>query len=373
MAWPPLLSWILSSSSSSSSSEYESDDNNDIEDLGGINDVPDNNPKSQNDNIDDHENDDVSYQPQEEDQNSNSTSDYTFTVSEPSAKRRRIDRTYKPALTSDAPEENKKRRRKRVWSKEDELELLRSLLDDYYSRGQIRTTVKDTASFYEEVKPKLKLECNRAQMVEKLRRLKKKYHNVVNKMKDMNSTGKEFRFKNPHDKVVFELSDKIWNVVDSHEDYAPNSKYVSICNNVKVKKEEDNVGSSSVADHERPQMRHTWSHSRLTTTFDENTKAHDVLNDNGTTSSLNNNNKNKNNNNNVDDNMKNDIPGLIIEGLAMNPLPLSLSKFGSGVEVADEKWRKQQILELETYSKRLDLVQHQVKAALDELRSKGDE
>ena len=366
MAWPPLLSWILSSSSSSSSSfsssEYESDDNNDIEDLGGIDDAPDNVPKSQNDNIDDHENDDVSYEPQEEDQNSNSTSDYTFTVSEPCAKRRRIEPTYEAALTSEAPEENKKRRRKRVWSKEDELELLRSLLDDYYSRGQIRTTVKDTASFYEEVKPKLKLECNRAQMVEKLRRLKKKYHNVVNKMNDMNSAGKEFRFKNKHDKVVFELSDKIWNVVDSHEDYAPNSKYVSICNNVKGKREEDNVGSSSVADHERPQMRHTWSHSRLTTTYDENNKAHDVLNDNGTTSSLN------ININNVGDNVKNDIPGLII-GLAMNPIPMSLSKFGSGVEVADEKWRKQQILELEAYSKRLDLVQHQVKAALDELRS----
>jgi hypothetical protein len=37
----------------------------------------------------------------------------------------------------------------------------------------------------------------------------------------------------------------------------------------------------------------------------------------------------------------------------------------------DEKWRKQHILELEVYSKRLELVQDQIRAQLDELRSMG--
>jgi hypothetical protein len=38
----------------------------------------------------------------------------------------------------------------------------------------------------------------------------------------------------------------------------------------------------------------------------------------------------------------------------------------------DEKWRKQHILELEVYSKRLELVQDQIRAQLNELRSMGD-
>ncbi|CAN1245314.1 hypothetical protein LINGRAPRIM_LOCUS2942 [Linum grandiflorum] len=39
--------------------------------------------------------------------------------------------------------------------------------------------------------------------------------------------------------------------------------------------------------------------------------------------------------------------------------------------MADEKWRKQQILELEVYSKRLELVQDQVRSQLEDLRSLG--
>ncbi|CAI0384207.1 unnamed protein product [Linum tenue] len=39
--------------------------------------------------------------------------------------------------------------------------------------------------------------------------------------------------------------------------------------------------------------------------------------------------------------------------------------------MADEKWRKQQILELEVYSKRLELVQDQIRSQLEELRSVG--
>jgi hypothetical protein len=55
-------------------------------------------------------------------------------------------------------------------------------------------------------------------------------------------------------------------------------------------------------------------------------------------------------------------------GFAMNPLQLMNLGFG---EVVDEKWRKQQILKLEVYSKRLELVQDQIKASIDELRSVG--
>lgn len=53
------------------------------------------------------------------------------------------------------------------------------------------------------------------------------------------------------------------------------------------------------------------------------------------------------------------------------PMALSSLNLGIGEMVMDEKWRKQQILELEVYSKRLELLQNEIKVALEELRSSG--
>ncbi|XP_050368904.1 uncharacterized protein LOC126787002 [Argentina anserina] len=64
----------------------------------------------------------------------------------------------------------------------------------------------DTALFYDQIKSKLQLEFNKNQLVEKLRRLKKKYRNVLNKI----AAGKEVSFKSPHDQATFEISRKIW-------------------------------------------------------------------------------------------------------------------------------------------------------------------
>lgn len=62
---------------------------------------------------------------------------------------------------------------------------------------------------------------------------------------------------------------------------------------------------------------------------------------------------------------------------AYNPLPFgpfgsggsSILDFGIGSHLLDERWKKQQILELEVYSKRIDLMQDQIRAKLEELRS----
>ncbi|KAF8017989.1 hypothetical protein BT93_H3017 [Corymbia citriodora subsp. variegata] len=59
---------------------------------------------------------------------------------------------------------------------------------------------------------------------------------------------------------------------------------------------------------------------------------------------------------------------------ALNPLPFSYGVglgVGSTGETGDERWRKQQIMELEVYSKRLELVQEHIKATIEELRSSG--
>ena len=60
---------------------------------------------------------------------------------------------------------------------------------------------------------------------------------------------------------------------------------------------------------------------------------------------------------------------------ALNPTQLSpdgvsTTNMQSG-EGVDEKWKEQKIKELEVYSKRLELVQDQIKATLEELKSMG--
>ncbi|XP_072989720.1 probable transcription factor At3g04930 [Typha latifolia] len=59
--------------------------------------------------------------------------------------------------------------------------------------------------------------------------------------------------------------------------------------------------------------------------------------------------------------------------LGLNPLPLCLDSNlanTSGPPV-EEKWRKQQIMELEVYLKRIELVKEQIKSKLEELNSSG--
>ncbi|OMO62288.1 hypothetical protein CCACVL1_22916 [Corchorus capsularis] len=179
--------------------------------------------------------------------------------SPPDSKRQRVESAItekKPAPPSQFDES--RRLFQRLWTDEDEIELLQGFLD--YSTSKMTSNSSsshhhhhDTALFYDQIKSKLQLDFNKNQLVEKLRRLKKKYRNVMNKI----SSGRG------------------------------------------------------------------------------------------------------------------------ISGLAMNAMPLNFGgslNFGVGGangELMDERWRRQQILELEVYSKRLELVQDQIKAALEELRSMG--
>ncbi|KAI3989509.1 hypothetical protein MKX01_022784 [Papaver californicum] len=57
------------------------------------------------------------------------------------------------------------------------------------------------------IKTKLQLEFSKNQLVEKLRRLKKKYKNVMSRI---SSGKKDLIFKTSHDQSYFEISKKIW-------------------------------------------------------------------------------------------------------------------------------------------------------------------
>ncbi|KAH7543205.1 hypothetical protein FEM48_Zijuj02G0159600 [Ziziphus jujuba var. spinosa] len=294
----------------------------------------------------------------------------------------------KPAL------DDSRRLFQRLWTDEDEIELLQGFLDYTSQRG--KTThhgQNDTALFYDQIKSKLQLDFNKNQLVEKLRRLKKKYRNVLNKI----SSGKEFSFKSPHDQATFEISRKIWsnlgrigaedNALDD-DDPNPNPNNPNSFN-MELKSEDT---GAFFAEKKTPRSR---KRSRPQTTalrtadekrgFIDNSASKDITNNSGGNSKISGNNSVQGM---IEESLKSCLSPLLKEllsnaiggpcgsrgfGLALNPMPLTFGgpSMNFGSEVVDEKWRKQQILELEVYSKRLELVQDQIKSALEELRSKG--
>uniref|UniRef100_A0A803KPL3 Glabrous enhancer-binding protein-like DBD domain-containing protein n=1 Tax=Chenopodium quinoa TaxID=63459 RepID=A0A803KPL3_CHEQI len=145
----------------------------------------------------------------------NNNSANAVTIALPDPKRHRVDPlssssslAVSPVVNPEKkPIDDSRRLFQRLWTDEDEIELLQGFLDYTSSRGTTSSGHHhDTAAFYDQIKSKLQLEFNKNQLVEKLRRLKKKYRNVISKM----SSGKEFVFKSPHDQATFELSSKIW-------------------------------------------------------------------------------------------------------------------------------------------------------------------
>jgi hypothetical protein len=255
----------------------------------------------------------------------------------------------------DDREEDGRRLFHRLWTKEDEMELLRGFLDYTTRRGS--TQCNDTALFYDQIRSKLHLAFNKNQLLEKLRRLKKKYRNFLHKI----GSDKEFSFRNAHDQATFEISRKIWGVDhdhdhdhDHHPDQPISHNYLDSLNLVNVKVESDEV----VGDWRPPKP----TKSPLGLRSNEK-----HVSNNGSTS----NQKNDNESDSMEETVRSCLSPLFKELLsnALSPMPAPLNLVGG--EAADEKWREQRILELEVYSKRLELIQDQIKGALEELRSMG--
>lgn len=294
----------------------------------------------------------------------------------------------------------------RLWTDEDEIELLQGFLDYTAQRGNANSHHLDTALFYDQIKSRLQLEFNKNQLVEKLRRLKKKYRNVMAKI----SSGKDVSFKSPHDQATFEISRKIWcndpgkpgvgsvedTVLDDDDANVGNATPIDDFGEKKTpksrKRSRPNPKPGLKIDEKRPMVmndRFVVNSSNTNGNFDGVPPAAAVgsgLNGGGNTNIA----------GMVEDTVKSCLSPLFKEllgnsmggsygsygargygGLPMNAMPLHFGGGlnsgggGGGRELVDERWRKQQILELEVYSKRLELVQDQIKAALDELRSMG--
>ncbi|KAG6437496.1 hypothetical protein SASPL_102414 [Salvia splendens] len=294
----------------------------------------------------------------------------------------------------------------RLWTDEDEIELLQGFLDYTTLRCGPHTSSQhhhDTTAFYDQIRNKFQLDFNKNQLVEKLRRLKKKYRNVIGKF----GTGKDHAFKTPHEQATFEISSKIWG------NTAVNGAAAYRAAPVPIDDDDDSLNNpnfNNFVDCQSPNLNGIDINAKTPRSRKRNRvgavkleeKQHNAANINignaqpvsavapmaapviglGITGSL---------SGVIEETVKSCLSPIFKEllsnsmspnlnsnglpccgngfGLGRSPIPLCL---GTSMGSDKERWRKQQILELEVFSKRLELVQDEIRDQLQELRSTGN-
>lgn len=92
----------------------------------------------------------------------------------------------------------------RLWSEDDEMAILKGMIDYQSKRGA--DPCADMAAFHEYIKNNLHAEVSKNQLVNKVRTLKKKFQTNAKK----GENGEDPVFSKPRDQKFFELSKKVW-------------------------------------------------------------------------------------------------------------------------------------------------------------------
>uniref|UniRef100_A0A1D1Y8B1 Lipase n=1 Tax=Anthurium amnicola TaxID=1678845 RepID=A0A1D1Y8B1_9ARAE len=266
------------------------------------------------------------------------------------------------------PAEDSRRLFQRLWTDEDEIVILEGFLD-FTSRRRIsssssRVGAGDTEPpFYDQIKARLRLDFNKSQLVEKLRRLKKKYRTALDRIPSHHPHPPASAFKTVHDHATFLLSRQIWGARAAADAAV------------------DQIGGI-VPDPSPAKLRRRRSRKRCVALeatgapVGEAAKVAETPTIPAATSG-------------VEETVRGCLSPMFVEllhcavggrvgsggldGLRLGLLPLGngcdQGSLGSGA--AADKWRKQQVLELEVFSKRIDLVQEQIQLMLRQLRSAG--
>ncbi|CAL4914580.1 unnamed protein product [Urochloa decumbens] len=96
----------------------------------------------------------------------------------------------------------------RLWTDEDEIVILRAFAEFTAQRGtSFASHQYDTTPFYEDMRRRLNTGFTKNQLVEKIRRLKRKYRNCVERLR---VAGASFTFRSPHEQAIFEIARTIW-------------------------------------------------------------------------------------------------------------------------------------------------------------------
>lgn len=342
----PLVSWILQSSSSSSSSSggeenYVTDDGDHYENVGENEHFPSETEEfpstsCANDNIP------TPFAVPVADASPSVTA--AVPVADDSSVPNNIDAS--PRKRQRVNNSNSRRQYQRLWTKQDEIELLRGYLDYIKQHGWATTSLQnDVAFFYDHVRLKLNKGFDKNQIVQKLRGLKRKHKNALDRI----NSGRGVPYKSPQEEVIFDISQRIWGK-NRDQESSPEPDTNNLCDNDAKYEEDDGDEMENTAVRRRKRSQST-------------------INDSGHL-----NDEKKGIQGLIEETMRSCLSPILKEVLnnAVEGSPLRLvEQYGSG-EVGDEKWRKQRILELEAYLKQLELLQDQIKARIKELQTNGD-
>ncbi|KAL0552618.1 hypothetical protein IC582_011736 [Cucumis melo] len=375
MTWP-LSGWIFSSSSSSSMEEEDDEDQNTQP-----SDSDEHETHLNDDDDDEYQADSYQEDAQNNEQNA-AVSDETDAADLHQSKTN----SFSPiedhiptaiAIPANATTNNivtvaiPARRRTTIWTNEDEIKLLRGFLE-YGLENRIsgrRLQQQDAFAFYRKIKPKIQLSCDKNQLIDKLRRLKRKYRNTLSKV----DCGQKPAFKSLHDRLTFDISRKIWGRNSGRKQTsAEDSILDEVLADINPNFTETKVKTENLEDkyEERDDLQLT---KRRRTAFlsGEASNSNEipmrpssVLDDFGKISGL------------VEEVAKGCLTPFFKELMSNGWPPVGLARripSSNGGEEAEERWRKQQAIEMEVYLKRLELVQEEIKITLEELRSKEDE
>ncbi|RLN39887.1 hypothetical protein C2845_PM01G16200 [Panicum miliaceum] len=297
-----------------------------------------------------------------------------------------------PASASAAPPAAGERRPlfQRLWTDEDEIVILRAFAEFTAQRGtSFASHQYDTTPFYEDMRRRLHTGFTKNQLVEKIRRLKRKYRNCVERLR---VAGAGFTFRSPHEQAIFEIARTIWRPDsdkhgrDSDDEGAANAHDGPLAI--------DANGESTKSPTSRPRR---GGRRRRTGDFPADAAAETLAlppapmpvmaedasmagismdpaaglpaamsaaaaavtggstAENPTLAAL----------------FKEMVRAMLSIGGGVTAAPLGLEPPPAiaGMPMEGEKWRQQRIRELEVYLRRIDLLQDQARAALEELRS----
>ncbi|KAF3332917.1 Mediator-associated protein 1 [Carex littledalei] len=291
----------------------------------------------------------------------------------------------------------------RLWTDEEEIRILRGFLEFTSRRGTTFASHQyDTGPFYEEIKKQFTFDFSKNQLIEKLRRLKKKYRVCALRMQ---TAGKDFSFKSAHEQNIYDVARHIWRPEmkrdresDDEDGDINHIPPVVVANH----SSDCMVG---VVEEPRPKKR-VRRRSAEAAEAPDTTPAVSVQVAGGETEVpvavklenfipvLNDMPADATKPTAIEETVKSCLSPLFKELIntainsGMGPTVSSsggnlVSGFGLGFGVGllnpdglvpipkDEKWRKQQIMELEVYLRRIELLQDHVKSTLEELRSAG--
>ena len=297
----------------------------------------------------------------------------------------------------------------RLWTEEDEIVILRGFAEFTAARGTAFASHQyDTDPFYEDMRRRLQLDFSKSQLVEKLRRLKRKYRNCVSRLR---GSGAAFSFRSPHEQAIFEIARNIWRPTNKHgrdpsadsddeeavvaaaavaatpvpANTSPNGEVKSPSGRQRRRRRsvESAAPSAPAAvpatilvqppqpvqvqvpvsvpvkmDDSLPALPQAPMPVTVTMEGSEPLKFPVMSPQSG-----------------VVDVEKNFLTPMFKEmihaviNMGSSPFGMKLPEPPHGLPMEGEKWRNQRILELEVYLKRIELLQDQVKATLEELKS----